>query len=127
VRSCESLAQVALPHTTIDAAAVDQGDARTPSSCRITATVTNPPAGDRIKVWVALPIKGWNGRFQGVGGGGFSGGNANAVRNPLAAGYAAAATDTGHEGAAAAASRSTPTGACSGSSFATTPISASIR
>ena len=97
-RTCESLAGVTLANTTIDAAIVDAGDGRTPSSCRITATVTNPPAGDRIRVWVALPIKGWNGRFQGLGGGGFSGGSANAVRAPLAAGYASASTDTGHEG-----------------------------
>ena len=34
------------------------------------------PAGDhRIKVFLALPLKGWNGRFQGTGGGGFSGGS----------------------------------------------------
>jgi feruloyl esterase len=97
-RFCESLAQVTLANTTIDSAVVDPGDARTPSACRITATVTNPPAGDRIKVWVGLPMTGWNGRFQGVGGGGFSGGSANAVRTPLASGYAAASTDTGHEG-----------------------------
>ena len=98
VRSCESLRSVVLPDTTIDAAVVDPGDERTLPSCRVTATVTHPPAGDRIKVFVGLPLKGWNGRFQGVGGGGFSGGSANGVRTPLAAGYAAGATDTGHEG-----------------------------
>ncbi len=97
-RSCESLAGLTLANTTIQSAVVDPGEARTPPSCRVTATVTNPPAGDRITVWVALPSKGWNGRLQGVGGGGFSGGSANAVRAPLAAGYAAASTDTGHEG-----------------------------
>jgi hypothetical protein len=97
-RTCESLTSVTLANTTIEAAVVDAGDARTPASCRVTAIVTNPPAEDRIRVWVALPMKGWNGRFQGVGGGGFSGGNANAVRAPLAAGYASGSTDTGHEG-----------------------------
>ena len=80
VRSCESLRSVVLPDTTIDAAAVEPGDERTSPSCRVTATVTHPPAGDRIKVFVGLPLKGWNGRFQGVGGGGFSGGSANGVR-----------------------------------------------
>ena len=97
-RTCESLAGVTLADTTIESAAVDPGDARTPPSCRVTLTVTNPPADDRIRVWVGLPLKGWNGRFQGVGGGGFSGGSANAIRAPLASGYAAASTDTGHEG-----------------------------
>ncbi len=98
VRSCESLRSVVLPDTIIDSAVVDPGDERTLPSCRVTATVTHPPAGDRIKVFVGLPLKGWNGRFQGVGGGGFSGGSANGVRTPLVAGYAAGATDTGHEG-----------------------------
>ena len=40
VRSCESLMSVALPDTTIDAAAIDPAD----GSCRVTATVTHPPA-----------------------------------------------------------------------------------
>ena len=35
---------------------------------------------------------------MGNGGGGFSGGSANAVNGPAAQGYAAGATDTGHEG-----------------------------
>jgi feruloyl esterase len=60
--------------------------------------VTRPPAGDKIKIWIALPAAEWNGRFQGVGGGGFSGGSANAVVQPLRARYAAGSTDTGHEG-----------------------------
>ena len=89
VRSCESLRSVVLPDTTIDAAVVEPGAGQTPPSCRVTATVTHPPAGDQIKVFIGLPMKGWNGRFQGTGGGGFSGGSANGVRQPLAAGYAA--------------------------------------
>lgn len=96
VRSCESLTTVALPDTTIESAAVD--GAAGAAVCRVTAVVTHPPAGDRVTIWVALPMTGWNGRFQGVGGGGFSGGSENAVRSPAAAGYAAAATDTGHAG-----------------------------
>ena len=48
----------------------EPGDERTPPSCRVTATVTHPPAGDRIKVFIGLPLQSWNGRFQGVGGGG---------------------------------------------------------
>jgi hypothetical protein len=98
LRECESLRSVSLPDTTIDSAVADPGDQTTPPSCRITATVTHPPAGDRIKVFIGLPLKNWNGRFEGVGGGGFSGGSAAGVRAPLAAGYAAGSTDTGHEG-----------------------------
>ena len=36
-----------------------------PPSCRVTATVTHPPAGDRINVFIGLPLKSWNGRFPG--------------------------------------------------------------
>ncbi|MHB8901950.1 MAG: tannase/feruloyl esterase family alpha/beta hydrolase [Thermoguttaceae bacterium] len=49
----------------------------------------------------ALPVKGWNGRFRGTGGGGFLGGHPNNLRGPVALGYAAGATDTGHEGGSA--------------------------
>jgi len=94
VRSCESLTSVSLPDTTIDSAAV--APAGGPS--RITATVTHPPSGDRVKIFIGLPMRGWNGRFQGTGGGGFSGGSAAGVLSPAASGYAAGATDTGHEG-----------------------------
>jgi feruloyl esterase len=94
-RTCESLTTVALPNTTIDSAALDPAD----GSCRITATVTHPPTGDQIKVWIGIPMKDWNGRFEGTGGGGFSGGSPNGIRQPLTLGYAAGATDTGHTSA----------------------------
>ncbi|HVZ23700.1 MAG TPA: tannase/feruloyl esterase family alpha/beta hydrolase, partial [Vicinamibacterales bacterium] len=98
-RACESLKDVALDNTTIESAVVDPGDAQTPASCRVTAVVTHPPAGDKVRIFLAFPMTEWNGRFQGVGGGGFSGGSAAGVRAPLLAGYAAGSTDTGHEGA----------------------------
>jgi feruloyl esterase len=91
---CESLRNVSLPNTTIESAAIDPAD----GSCRVVATVNHPPAHDRVKVFIGLPMKGWNGRFRGNGGGGFSGGSANSVRGPVAQGYAAGATDTGHDG-----------------------------
>ncbi len=98
VRACESLASVALPNGAIESAAVEPATATRPAFCRVAAALTHPPAGDRIRVFIGLPITGWNGRFQGVGGGGFSGGNPNGVLAPVAEGYAAGATDTGHEG-----------------------------
>ena len=95
VRSCESLATVALPNTTIESAAVDPEN---PGICRVTAITTHPPAGDKIRIWVAIPTSNWNGRFLGIGGGGFSGGSAAGVNQPVALGYASGSTDTGHEG-----------------------------
>ncbi len=64
----------------------------------MTAIVTHPPAGDKVRIFLAFPMNDWNGRFQGVGGGGFSGGNSMAIRQPAAQGFAAGSTDTGHEG-----------------------------
>ena len=92
VRSCESLASAGLANTVIESAKEDSG------VCTVTAIVTHPPAGDRIRIWIGLPTTGWNGRFEGVGGGGFSGGSPNGITTPVKQGYAAGSTDTGHEG-----------------------------
>jgi feruloyl esterase len=66
---CEELAKVSLPNVAIDSAKLDPSN----GWCRVTAIVTHPPTGDQIKVWIGLPVTNWNGRFQGNGGGGFSG------------------------------------------------------
>ena len=95
VRSCESLAMVALPDTTVESAALDPDD---PGICRVTAITTHPPAGDKVRIWVGIPMANWNGRFLGIGGGGFAGGSAAGIRQPVALGYASGSTDTGHEG-----------------------------
>ncbi len=93
VRSAESLKGVEIPNTTIETV-VENDD----GSVRVTAVVSHPPTGDHVRVFIGLPNKGWNGRFQGTGGGGFSGGSAFGIEGPLRQGYAAGATDTGHEG-----------------------------
>jgi hypothetical protein len=98
-RSCDSLASIALPNTTIESAAID---ANNPDICRVVAITTHPPAGDKVRIWVAIPATGWNGRFMGTGGGGFAGGQAAGVNGPVALGFAAGATDTGHTGGSAA-------------------------
>jgi len=72
VMSCDNLASVKLPNTTIESAAVSPGN---PNVCMVTAVTTHPPAGDKVRIWVAIPTTNWNGRFLGNGGGGFSGGN----------------------------------------------------
>jgi len=93
VCSWESLTNVTLLNTTIDSV-VTNAD----GSCRVTATVTHPPSGDRVRVFIALPMKGWNGRFEGTGGGGFSGGGPFGLGGPVRQGFVAGATDTGHDG-----------------------------
>jgi hypothetical protein len=105
--TCESLASLNPPHTTITTAETRQPGAFTspdggkpladlPSFCRVAGTIKPSSDSDiRFEVW--MPATGWNGKFQGVGNGGFAGtisyaGLADAVRN----GYASASTDTGH-------------------------------
>src|SRR4030081_1094055 len=80
--SCASLTSVSLPNTTINSAVnAPSGQIPPPfpgfpptpvvATCRVHATVTTPGAGDQIGVDVWMPVSGWNGRFRGVGGGGF--------------------------------------------------------
>ena len=98
---CESLASLALPDTTITSAQVVSSNKDLPPYCRIAATL-KPSADSDIKIEVWMPASGWNGRFQAVGNGGWSGA---IVTNALAAGvqrgFATASTDTGHEGSSA--------------------------
>jgi feruloyl esterase len=114
--SCESLASLSLPHTTITLAqSVPAGDftppppSNAPSGhtetpikdlpgfCRVAATAS-PSSDSLIKFEVWLPAANWNGKFQAVGNGGWAGrisygGLGAAVQHN----YATASTDTGHE------------------------------
>src|SRR5262245_30612657 len=66
--------------------------------CRVAITLKPAPRSD-IKAEVWMPTSGWNGKLQVVGNGGFAGTiSYPAMANALAAGYAAASTDTGHTG-----------------------------
>lgn len=93
VCSIESLTKVKIPDTTIESAVAEPD-----GSCLVTAIVTHPPAHDHVRVFIALPTKGWNGRFYGTGGAVFAGGFQFALIGPVHQGYAAGATDTGHSG-----------------------------
>ncbi|KAL2112434.1 hypothetical protein VUR80DRAFT_7671 [Thermomyces stellatus] len=63
--------------------------------CAVNVTLTHPGANDEVTVWVWLPIDGWNGRFQGVGGGGWEAGtySMSTLGKSAMEGYAAASTD----------------------------------
>jgi hypothetical protein len=93
VMSCEALRRVSIPDATIDSAALSVVD----GSCRVTATVIHPPAHNPIKLFIALPLRAWNGRFRGTGGGGYAGGDVGSLHIPVTKGYAVGATDTGNE------------------------------
>jgi feruloyl esterase len=69
-----------------------------PPFCRVRATL-KPAADSDIKIEVWLPSSDWNGKLQSVGNGAWAGSiSFPALATALAAGYAAASTDTGHEG-----------------------------
>ncbi len=69
-----------------------------PAFCRVTATVTPTPDSD-IKVEVWMPAENWNGKLVGIGNGIWAGTiSYSGMAEPVALGYAAAATDTGHVG-----------------------------
>jgi feruloyl esterase len=107
--SCESLATLALPDTTITLAQVIPAGTFTlpaemkppdfkdvPAFCRVTAEV-KPTKDSDIKIEVWMPTTGWNAKYRGQGNGSFAGyidylDMADAVRQ----GYATASTDTGH-------------------------------
>jgi feruloyl esterase len=60
--------------------------------------VLKPSADSDIHVEVWLPASGWNKKFQGIGNGGFAGSiDWNSLASAVSHGYAAAATDTGHQ------------------------------
>jgi feruloyl esterase len=114
--SCESLATLALPGATITraeavaAGAFSGGDGLQPLPagvglppfCRVSARLA-PSADSDIRIEVWMPANGWNGKFQAVGNGGWSGAiPAPALAAALGAGYATAATDTGHQGGSGA-------------------------
>jgi hypothetical protein len=74
-----------------------------PAFCRVEGFIA-PAADSHIGFEVWLPASGWNGKYLGVGNGGFAGaitysggiGNAPGLAEALRAGYAGSSTDTGH-------------------------------
>lgn len=67
--------------------------------CFVNITLTHPGSGDSVTNWVVLPLTGWNGIFQGVGGGGWLAGTPLSLAPVSALGYAAVSTDAGHTSA----------------------------
>ncbi len=122
--TCESISQLQLPDTKITAAAVIPSGEFTapagtvtpgaaaefkklPAFCRVQGAI-HPSTDSNIEFEVWMPASGWNGRYLGVGNGGFAGtinyyaaaGNAPSMTQALAAGYATSSTDTGHQAVA---------------------------
>jgi feruloyl esterase len=93
---CGTLRNLALRDTTITSATVIPAAGFLPEYCRVLATSHNLPQSP-ILFEVALPTTKWNGKYFFAGGGGFNG-TIPRLDQALAEGYAAAGSDTGHEG-----------------------------
>jgi feruloyl esterase len=110
--TCESLSHLVLPDTTITLAKSETAETyktglieapgppltNLPPFCRVAAEI-RPTPDSRIRFEVWMPPSGWNGKFMGVGNGGWSG----EIWYPfmgaaLRDNYATASTDTGHQG-----------------------------
>jgi len=108
VVSCESLADLQLPHTRITVAqSVPAGSFTPPSTepisnlpdfCRVEGMI-KPAADSNIEFEVWIPSSGWNGKLRAVGNWGFAGFmDFHAMAAALRGGYATSATDAGHRG-----------------------------
>ena len=107
---CAALASTKRPGVTISVAeAVAQGSftpagannpiGNLPPFCRVAGTIAPTAESDiRFEVW--LPLDGWNGKFAGVGNGGWAGViSFGPLAEQLRRGYATASTNTGHQAA----------------------------
>ena len=117
---CEGLTSLMLPNTAItraesvaagafmppvaaggrapSAEAVTRTYGGLPAFCRVTVTLT-PSDDSDIETEVWLPAADWNGKYQAVGNGAFTGSiRHGSMAAALAQGYATSSTDTGHVG-----------------------------
>jgi feruloyl esterase len=119
--TCERLASLSLPNTTITMAqgvaagsfalpaARGRGGANPfadlPAFCRVAATLKPSSDSDiKMELWLPVYAEGqasqaghWNGKYQAVGNGNWAGAiNYNAMASALRRGYATSSTDTGH-------------------------------
>lgn len=106
---CSALVALTIPDITVNAATTVAAGGFTPPNAQLAMTVpafcrveaTARPTSDseiKFEVWIP-PAEAWNGKFQGVGNGGYQGSiSYAAMATALRRGYATASTDTGHTG-----------------------------
>jgi feruloyl esterase len=109
-RNCANLASQRLSTTTIAVAEAVAGGSFTPPSgggaianlppfCRVAGTIA-PTSESEIRFELWLPIDTWNGKFSGVGGGGWAGViSYGPLGDQLRRGYATVSTNFGHDAA----------------------------
>ena len=107
---CEKLTELTIPKVEIQSASMvtagsftPQGRAASPLAvppfCRVIALAKPTSDSDiQFEIWIP-PAAAWNGKFEGVGNGGYQGNiSYAAMASGLKQGYATASTDTGHTG-----------------------------
>ena len=108
-QTCESLSKLDLGNASVARAeSIAAGTFKAPGGkampnlpafCRVTGVI-KPSSDSDIQFEVWMPASNWNGKFQGVGNGGFAGSiGYDQMANAVAHNYATAATDTGHHAA----------------------------
>ena len=107
--ACANLAALTIPSVTIRSATMMPAgpfaapglrqDLQLPAFCRVEALARPTPESEiKFEVWIP-PADAWNGKFQGVGNGGYQGSiSYTAMATALGQGFATASTDTGHTG-----------------------------
>ncbi|MFF0160425.1 tannase/feruloyl esterase family alpha/beta hydrolase [Streptomyces sp. NPDC005263] len=93
----ESVTAVRQAGGTITGTGVLQGSVSdVPAFCDVTVVLTHPGDGDHAQVRTWLPVSGWNGRFQALGGAAYlAGDNGVGLGTAVKNGYAATTTDAG--------------------------------
>lgn len=113
---CEKLAALKLKDATVTSAAVvpaggftqpeGRGNAAfkdVPAFCRVQG-VAQPSSDSHIEFEIWLPVANWNGKYFGIGNGGFAGSiQSSLMAAAVSNGYASSSTDTGHKGPATSA------------------------
>jgi feruloyl esterase len=106
-QGCESLKEIKLDHAVVVSAGLHEADrlkelpnVLVPRHCEVTA-IARPTSDSEIHFTLWLPpVEKWNGKYLQSGSGGWGGYiQPVALLGPLARGYAAAATDDGHQNA----------------------------
>ncbi|HEY3824111.1 MAG TPA: tannase/feruloyl esterase family alpha/beta hydrolase [Bryobacteraceae bacterium] len=107
-QTCQGLMNIALEHATITfATAVPEGPVsgggrggppvNAPAHCAVQGII-RPTKDSEIHFELWIPASGWNGKYLQLGNGGWAGAiNAAGLAEPVKRGYAAAATDDGHQ------------------------------
>jgi feruloyl esterase len=64
--------------------------------CQLTVNYTHHGWNDNVTTWISLPLDSWNGRFAGMGGGGYTTGQLTHNSQAAFEGFASVSTDGGH-------------------------------